>query len=80
MAKSISKPENILNRLQALPPEQLKQVEDLIELLLQTHHPYPSTPDSTSLPPRVLGLQLDKGWMSDDFNAPLPDEFWLGEI
>jgi len=19
------------------------------------------------------------GWMSDDFNAPLPDPFWLGE-
>jgi len=19
------------------------------------------------------------GWMSDDFNAPLPDQFWLGE-
>ncbi len=19
------------------------------------------------------------GWMSDDFDAPLPDEFWLGE-
>lgn len=19
------------------------------------------------------------GWMSDDFNEPLPDEFWLGE-
>jgi len=19
------------------------------------------------------------GWMSDDFNAPLPDHFWLGE-
>ena len=29
--------------------------------------------------PRVLGLHEGQGWMSDDFNAPLPDSFWLGE-
>lgn len=31
--------------------------------------------------PRVLGLHANTGpfWMSDDFNDPLPDEFWLGE-
>lgn len=29
--------------------------------------------------PRVLGLHRGKVWMADDFNAPLPDEFWLGE-
>ncbi len=29
--------------------------------------------------PRVLGLHEGEGWMSDDFNAPLPDSFWLGE-
>ena len=29
--------------------------------------------------PRVPGLHAGLGWMSDDFNAPLPDEFWLGE-
>lgn len=30
---------------------------------------------------RVLGLHahLGKAWMSDDFNEPLPDEFWLGD-
>lgn len=25
---------------------------------------------------RVLGLHSDKGWVSDDFDEPLPDEFW----
>ena len=30
--------------------------------------------------PRVLGLnQGAVMWMSDDFDAPLPDAFWLGE-
>lgn len=27
---------------------------------------------------RIAGLQRGKIWMSDDFDAPLPDEFWTG--
>ncbi len=34
---------------------------------------------AATLPPRVLGLHRGQIWMSDDFDAPLPDEFWLGE-
>ena len=31
--------------------------------------------------PRIIGLHehLGHAWMSDDFNAELPDSFWLGE-
>ncbi|MBI4326680.1 MAG: type II toxin-antitoxin system Phd/YefM family antitoxin [Chloroflexi bacterium] len=29
--------------------------------------------------PRVFGLHEGQVWMSDDFGAPLPDSFWLGE-
>jgi len=29
--------------------------------------------------PRVLGLHQGQGWMSEDFDEPLPDEFWLGK-
>ena len=32
------------------------------------------------LPPRIAGLREGQGWMSDDFNAPLPDEFWGGRV
>ena len=32
-----------------------------------------------ALPPRVLGLHEGQGWMSEEFNDSLPDEFWLGE-
>jgi hypothetical protein len=28
---------------------------------------------------RVAGLHEGQIWMSDDFNDPLPDEFWLGD-
>ena len=28
--------------------------------------------------PRIAGLNEGEVWMSDDFNAELPDEFWLG--
>ncbi len=29
--------------------------------------------------PRVLGLHEGQAWMSDDFDAPLPESFWFGE-
>ncbi len=28
---------------------------------------------------RQLGLHRGQVWMSEDFNAPLPDSFWLGD-
>jgi antitoxin (DNA-binding transcriptional repressor) of toxin-antitoxin stability system len=28
--------------------------------------------------PRIPGLNKGEVWMSDDFDADLPDEFWLG--
>ncbi len=28
--------------------------------------------------PRVFGQHKGKVWMSDDFNTPLPDDFWTG--
>ena len=29
--------------------------------------------------PRVLGLHKGSWWIADDFDAPLPDCFWLGK-
>ncbi len=29
--------------------------------------------------PRVLGLHEGSWWVADDFDAPLPDSFWLGK-
>ena len=33
-----------------------------------------------SLPKRILGLHEGQGWVSDDFDDPLPDEFWGGRV
>jgi len=38
--------------------------------------PVPSSPSSTRLP----GLHLGAIWASDDFDQPLPDEFWVAEV
>lgn len=29
--------------------------------------------------PRIAGLHTGTTWISDDFDEPLPDEFWLGK-
>jgi antitoxin (DNA-binding transcriptional repressor) of toxin-antitoxin stability system len=36
-------------------------------------------PVSHEIGARVPGLHLGKIWISPDFNASLPDTFWLGE-
>ncbi len=68
-------PEDIANNLIEFSPERRKQVFDFVRFLAQqqeaTVNPTPSQ--------RVLGLHQGMGWMSDDFDSPLPDEFWLGE-
>ncbi len=41
-----------------------------------------ATPENhypSELHPRTLGLNRGAMKMSDDFDKPLPDEFWLGE-
>jgi len=53
----------LLNTLRERLEQEKAKVADLVE----------------PLPPRVLGLHEGQGWISEDFNAPLPDEFWLGE-
>jgi prevent-host-death family protein len=36
-------------------------------------------PASASDQPRIAGLDAGDLWMAEDFNAELPDEFWLGK-
>ena len=35
-------------------------------------------PMSSPTQSRIAGLNKGKIWMSDDFDAPLSDEFWMG--
>lgn len=64
----------LIAKLQTLAPEQQLQVLDFVEFLVQKY-PQPQQ----LLQKRVLGLNQGEVCMSDDFNDPLPDEFWLGE-
>ena len=60
-----------ITKLQALPPEQQQQVLDFVDFLTQKYsHAQP-------VQKRVLGLNRGDIWISDDFNDPLPDEFWM---
>jgi mRNA-degrading endonuclease RelE of RelBE toxin-antitoxin system len=64
----------LIAKLQTLAPEQQQQVLDFVEFLAQKYDQPQQAPQK-----RVLGLSQGKIWISDDFNDPLPDEFWLGE-
>ncbi|MEO1433082.1 MAG: DUF2281 domain-containing protein [Cyanobacteria bacterium J06633_8] len=68
----------LVNKLQKLPPEQQQQVADFIEFLEQKYIQHQSNQEQPAQQ-RVLGLNQGEIWMSEDFNEPLPDEFWMGE-
>ncbi|PAX49849.1 type II toxin-antitoxin system VapB family antitoxin [Brunnivagina elsteri] len=68
----------VITKLQNLAPEQQQQVLDFVEFLAQKYNQPQETKEKIKKP-RVAGLHEGMGWMSDDFNEPLPDEFWLGE-
>lgn len=64
----------LIAKLQILAPEQQEQVLDFVEFIAQKYA-QPQQPSQK----RVLGLNQDKIWISENFNNPLPEEFWLGE-
>lgn len=63
----------ILDAIRELTPEELAQVRKAVEA---------ESEKLTAKPPtqkRIFDLHPGAMWMSDDFDDPLPDEFWLGE-
>ncbi|WP_293121381.1 DUF2281 domain-containing protein [Moorena sp. SIO4G3] len=72
---------DVLAVLQALSPEQRQLVYDFAEFLLQKQGKSETEQSASSppLPPRVFGLHAGLVEISEDFDEPLPDEFWLGE-
>ncbi|MCZ8241491.1 MULTISPECIES: DUF2281 domain-containing protein [Microcystis] len=62
--------ESIINKLQEIPLDKQKQILEYVEALTEEKEPL-SFPKK-----RVFGLHQGKIWMSDDFNQPLPDNFW----
>jgi hypothetical protein len=69
----INYPSLIATKLKNLPVDKQQQVLDFVEFLAQK-----STSEQKDIK-RVPNLHQGKIWMSDDFNEPLDDSFWLGE-
>jgi hypothetical protein len=80
-------PAAVLATLQALSPAQRQLVFDFVEFLAQKQNlaePQPPQPGEAVKQPkkRKRIRNLDFGavtWISDDFDEPLPEEFWFGE-
>ncbi len=60
--------------MQSLPAEQQQQVLDFVEFLAKKY--IGSVTSQSQSKKRIPGLHEGMGWMSDDFNDALPDEFW----
>ncbi|NMF82626.1 DUF2281 domain-containing protein [Nodosilinea sp. P-1105] len=67
--------ESIVQTLRALSPECQQEVLDFADFLAQKSGKVVIRDVPKQ---RTLGLHEGKGWLSDDFNDPLPDDFWLG--
>jgi hypothetical protein len=71
-------PENVVAALKLLSADQRQQVFDFVEFLSQ--HRMNIIEESVSpKQQRVFGQYQGKISMSEDFDEPLPDSFWLGE-
>lgn len=84
MTTSTTSIDELIQQCQALPPDLQRQVIDYVEFLrvkYLTPQEVKEQPDTSvaAKSQRTLGLHRGKIWISDDFDAPLPDEFWLGE-
>jgi hypothetical protein len=67
--------EKIVHELASVPESLLVEVLNSIQVAknnaIELKH--------KSVVTRTPGLHQGQIWMSEDFNDPLPDEFWLGE-
>jgi hypothetical protein len=67
--------ETIVSELASAPETLLLEVLDFIHSAKNNSN----LSSNSSLTPRIPGLHQGQIWISEDFNDPLPDEFWLGE-
>ncbi|MBF2056519.1 MAG: DUF2281 domain-containing protein [Cyanobacterium sp. T60_A2020_053] len=76
--QTIDLAETILTKIKDLSPEQQQEILDFTEFI---SHKYNNNSEKKTTTPqkRVAGLYEGKGWVSDDFNDPLPPAV-LGEI
>ena len=68
--------ETLLHEIEVLPDYRLQTVLDFVMFLRYMEQKSPSV---DLMRPRVPGLDAGSTWVSDDFDEPLPDSFWLGD-
>ena len=68
---------NFAEVFEDLPVEMLAEVIDFAEFLREKERQ--KEPETKPKGKRVFGLHQGQGWISDDFNDELGDEFWFGE-
>lgn len=74
--------EGLVHKLQTAPPEPVPKREPFIhppEFVEEMKAYLRDAEDRVAagqVSGRVIGLHPGEGWMSDDFDDPLPDEFW----
>ncbi len=70
--------QELIRAVDELSASELKQ---LYNHIVETHMQFLASQSDAPATPRILGLfeHVGETWMSDDFNAELPDEFWLGQ-
>ena len=71
----------IQSKIDILPEQKQAEVLSFLNFLIASQTKIDDQEGSHVQPRRQRVLDLNKGeiWMSDDFNALLSDEFWLGE-
>ncbi len=62
----------VSEKIKTLPLDKQQEVLDFVDFLIER------LPKKSHIK-RIPNLAQGKIWMSDDFNEPLSDSFWLGE-
>jgi len=71
--KTLEITEVILSKVKELPIEKQQQILDFVEFISAKNTETKPT-ENKPKKKRIMGLHKGKGWMSDDFNDPLPPE------
>jgi hypothetical protein len=79
---SLAQQQTVVDFIEFLATKQAVESKDSVDTsprVFGLHAGMGEIHDEQSIPRRVPDLDKRKYRMSDDFNDPLPDEFWLGE-
>lgn len=69
--------DQISQRTAVLPDNLQQEVLDFVEFLVAKSQIF--TPTTEAASQRIAGLQRGKVHIAEDFDEPLPDDFWLGK-